>query len=809
MDVLPSPSNNLIYSGGQNNGASSGVLKSVDMGKHWVVKSNGLFDTRIKSLGIVDELGDHVYVGVPGRIYETLDGAESWTVVNESAKFGTCYSFKNGTINNEPYIFASCDAGIANIPVKGGDWNLIPPGGWGRAGYLTVSDSLGSASVLGGCLGGHVFIGTVINATAANWTSFPDRPCTMLALNPNNKDHFIYTKPPITYQSMDGGQTYENLNHSNIFHCGIDRVGNLYTAAMGGAFISRDCGPGPNMKRPCSWQAYYDQRIQRRTNNSMIRVPHDYQRISLDFGGSVSFSSDQGLFIRPPGDSLELIKANGNLSNNIALKAAVSEGDGPGKNYIVTAVWDWAPLGSWDSGDHWPSWQTPADGTSGSCIGEGGGAYGMGKSNHMLLMHHHNILASSIGGKNLSRFVVPHGATVFGPTYTTMQGSRTEPDGAVYAPLFMGPLPWSTLQDKALSCTGDEFVEDLGVMTNYTCVATVDIGTTYGWYRGVNYAVWRGDQDGHCHICNISGNSSLWNYTAVPGAISYVKIQEESDKETHRMLQLYDSDGDGRIDPHDLVASMSEKEKKVAIEVDDDDGKDCNSDEECRDVDDGDDVDEDGWSLVGTTLMMDQDRDRAQGSNQWIIKNFNYGEGMNWTWTPLPDHMTGTNAFVNDPTDNSTIYGIAPTCISRSHDRGDTWLPCWNATDGSFEGPFSGLAIKDSRTMIAVRSGAVPLRTQDGGATWKPLTSCSQIASYSHGALYSWTGNTLILLGSGGTQSSWHPHAGFIWKSTDDGDTWTDESADLVTMAVGAAQWYENKFYINTMGQGILYKEME
>ena len=45
--------------------------------------------------------------------------------------------------------------------------------------------------------------------------------------------------------------------------------------------------------------------------------------------------------------------------------------------------------------------------------------------------------------------------------------------------------------------------------------------------------------------------------------------------------------------------------------------------------------------------------------------------------------------------------------------------------------------------------------------------------------------------------------------STDDGDTWEDHTSDLVTMAVGAAQWYENKFYINTMGQGILYKILE
>lgn len=780
--------------------------------------SNGIFDTRIKSMGIVDEKGDHVYVAVPGGIYETTDAAETWTLVNNSHRFGTCYSFKNGTILGEEYIFASCDIGIINIPVKGGEWNVIPPGGWGRAGYLTVSDSLENTSVLGGCLGGHVFIGTVINTTAANWTSFTDRPCTMLALNPNNKDHFIYTKPPLTYQSTDGGKTYESLNHSNIFHCGIDRVGNLYTAAMGGAFISRDCGPGPNMKRPCSWQGLYDKRVQRRTNRTTVRGAHDYQRISLDFGGSVSFSSDQGLFIKTKDDNLELIKANGNLSNNIALKASISEGDGPGKNYIVTAVWDWAPLASWDSGAHWPSWQTADDGASGTCIGEGGGSYGMGKSNHMLLMHHHNILASTRGGKNLSRFVVPHGATVFGPTYSMLPGTQTaEPNGAVYAPLFMGGMPWDTVADKIFACNGTEFVADIGLHTNYSCIATVDIGTTYGWYPGVNYAVWRGDSDKHCHICKIPGNSTNWELKNETGVFSFVKQQAKADRDIKKMMDLLDSDGDGRIDDHDLVASMSKPDNSFAEEDpddpddgDDDDGEDyCDSDEECSDIDGGKDEDDSTGILIGSTLYMSSDIPKSTGGKEWIIKNFNYGQGMNWTWTPIPDHMAGTNAFTTDPTNASTIYGIAPNCISRSYDQGDTWLPCWNASDGSFKGPFSGLVIKDSKTMIAMRSGAVPLRTKDGGNTWHELESCSIISTFSMGALYSWSGKTLALLGHGGSQSPSHPHAGFVWRSTDDGDTWTDETGDLVTMAVGAAQWYEEKLYLNTMGQGILYKTFE
>eukprot|EP00937_MAST-01D_sp_MAST-1D-sp2_P005083 g5083.t1 len=858
LEVSPPANPNIIYAGGQNNGASSGVLKSADGGAHWTVASNGMFNTRVQALGIVDKEGDHVYCAVPGGIYETTDGAASWHLINGSNTLGTCHSFKNGTIDSEPFMFASCDIGIANIPIgrSGASWSVIPPGGWGRAGYLTVSDSLQNTSVLGGCLGGHVFIGTVVNRTYANWTSFPDRPCVMLALNPNNKDHFIYTHPPITYQSMDGGKTYENLNHSNIFHCGIDRKGWLYTAAMGGAFVSKDCGPGPGMKRPCSWQGYYDKRVQRRTNASMVRGAHDYQRISLDFGAdstglsSVAFSSDQGLFIKPLNDSsLELIKANGNMSNNIALKACVSKGDGgPDGRYIVTAVWDWAPLASWDSGQHWPSWQAP-DGYSGSCIGEGGGAYGMGASNHMLLMHHHNIMASPIGGKNLSRFVVPRGATVFGPAYQsladgTVEG-RTMPSGAVYAPLFFAPIPFAQRTDQVLATPGfqancTDMTADMPQHTNYSCLATIDLGTQYGWYKSINYALWNGLNQS-CHVCSLSGNVSLWTYANKTGLISYSQpptIQARSQRDMATLMAQFDFDGDGRIDGHDLARSMV-NDSWAVLEEERERGmqfgggahakpkayrvlphahrerhrqRESNAQKHERHLDEMSQHDRSG-TMTGRTPQLSSAASEKYGGvelgggAQFIIKNFNYGVGMNWTWTQLPPHLAGIHSFSTDPTSNATLYAVAADCIAKSHDGGDTWDPCWNATN--LTGSFADLVIKNSSTMIAVRNGAVPLRTFDSGGTWQPLDSTMLVASFSHGVLWSWTGNTLIMLGSGGSQSDEHPHAAYVWKSTDDGDTWTDETGDLVTMGPGAAQWYENDFYINSMGQGIQVKTLE
>ena len=54
---------------------------------------------------------------------------------------------------------------------------------------------------------------------------------------------------------------------------------------------------------------------------------------------------------------------------------------------------------------------------------------------------------------------------------------------------------------------------------------------------------------------------------------------------------------------------------------------------------------------------------------------------------------------------------------------------------------------------------------------------------------------------------------GFIWRSTDDGDTWTDETGDYTSMSGGIAQWYggttgsgDNMLYISSLGQGISAK---
>ena len=838
----PAKNPNVMYAGGQNNGAASGVLRSLDGGRHWTQASSGLWSTKVEGVHVVDDAGAHVLVAVVGALYESLDYAATWRYIRGSSDFGTCNTFKNGTIDGAPHVLVGCSVGVANAPSADGstplgDWEVIPPGGISRT-YLSVSDSKVTNSVLGACLGKVAFTGVIINRTFANWTAHPNpqrRQCIMLALNPNNADHFIYsTTPAPSYQTFDGGKTFEAIL-GGMWHVGIDRLGRLYQASMSGAFVCTNASAAPQKS---AWRAYYSRRIQRRTNLTVYRRPHDYQRIALDFGGRVSFPSDQGLFKTPAGTGLLLETLNGNLSNNIALAAAVSKGDGPGKRFLVTAAWDWAPLASWDSGVHWPSWQKGNgvdDGGGATCIGEGGGAYSMGTSNNMLVMHHHNIMHSSYGGKNMSRFVVPHGGTVFAPTYATQAGSRHEPNGAVYAPVFMGPLPWNKTEGKRVECTAGELVADLGVLTtNYTCLSAVDLGTQYGWYRGVNYAAWRGDTDRHCYACRLVGNSSEWTYVDAAGAWSYAYRTAEGTRARAELLAELDSDGDGRIDVLDLRATQDTppKEDEHEHEHEHEHG---DEDEEARGVGElegeGEEESEEGeergevpsTSVGASSTSLPEQAEpgllqlsggTAARGPQYILKNFAFGGGWNWTYQELPPHLQDKGQihhYMTNPDRPDAVYAVAPGCIARSDDRGDTWGECWRVGQGvlvNFTG-VDGILFKNDQVIFLYRGRMPPLRTMDGGATWRVLESVSHIAQYGVKLSYSWSGKTLVVHANGGVQSADHPHTAYVWKSTDDGDTWTDETDDIVTNRAGITGWYEKTLYMSSMGQGIFAKDFE
>jgi len=117
--------------------------------------------------------------------------------------------------------------------------------------------------------------------------------------------------------------------------------------------------------------------------------------------------------------------------------------------------------------------------------------------------------------------------------------------------------------------------------------------------------------------------------------------------------------------------------------------------------------------------------------------------------------------------------------------------------------------------MFVMRVGKVPLKTVDGGATWKPMTSLASLyQANSPGGTptqafkgeLSWTGKTLVVYGADRSAIKRHEFGTKVWKSTDDGETWTDEIGDMTTISVGHGRWYESDFYIVTQGQGVIAK---
>ncbi len=71
---------------------------------------------------------------------------------------------------------------------------------------------------------------------------------------------------------------------------------------------------------------------------------------------------------------------------------------------------------------------------------------------------------------------------------------------------------------------------------------------------------------------------------------------------------------------------------------------------------------------------------------------------------------------------------------------------------------------------------------------------------------YSWSGKTLVLHGKDMGAPNRGEYAGFVWRTKDDGDTFVDETGDLVTMAVNQGSWFGEDFYLTTSGEGILRK---
>merc|ERR1711957_665800 len=192
------------------------------------------------------------------------------------------------------------------------------------------------------------------------------------------------------------------------------------------------------------------------------------------------------------------------------------------------------------------------------------------------------------------------------------------------------------------------------------------------------------------------------------------------------------------------------------------------------------------------------------GNSVFLLTSNDFGVSWNWT-TAMPANLQASG-LVLDPTSQNSLFGFTSSCLAHSIDQGLTWSACSTSTD--LTGKFKKLIVKDSQVMFMMRNGAVPLRPTDGGLTWTELTSAAPLFKYGAtlDASLSWSGNTLVLHGADHSAIGRGEYGMSVWKSCDDGNTWTDETGDLVTISPSGGVWYEKDFYLPTSGEGVTVK---
>ena len=709
---------NVIYTGGQNNGVSSGILKSVDGGKHWTRNSKGLWDTRILGCWVHPEHedGSYVFAGTHSGVYESADSAESWTRCDETMGWGMVRSFRSGMINGEHYILANADRAILTRKLSSAcGWQKIDaPGGFPANQHLSVIVHDGNTEVLtvvGGWGGGDMYYGNIVNETYAKWTG----PVTTsageklspsnVAIDPKDRNHFLFSKGGEyrTYESKDGGKTAARIeSHADkgAFFVMIDSRGWFYTATQEGAFASQDAG--------VTWNPLHVW-MQNRDGTRHDRVPHDFQRIVPDFrGDGVAIPSDQGLHIVDLSTMQNMTNAIGDMKNAMSLSAIISPSKThPGSRNLVVNAWDWNVVASWNDGATWPSWKDSE--ANPYWCGEGGGGSGMGASGKVVMMHHSTWGQSSDGGHNWIRANAPGNVQSGAFDYVRLAGSRSEPAGTCFT-------------------TGD-FPAD-----------TPPAPPPGGFSAG--------------------NDPSSWGLSKSVGATSFAR-------------------------PVTAFSDSLDKDKVVPrVEAE------------------ADGVDEMNPNKVGPEYAAGVQP--LKGDNVKFLMTSN-DFGVSWNWTAMPANLQASGLVV-DPTSKNSLFGITSNCLAHSIDQGLTWSACSTAT--GLVGHFTTLLVKDSKVMFMVRDGAVPLRTTNGGSTWTELTSAAPL--YKYGATFlaslSWSGNTLVLHGVDHSAIGRGEYGTSVWKSCDSGNTWADETGDLVTISPGPGVWYEKDFYLVTSGEGVTVK---
>lgn len=790
---------------------SSGVLKSVDGGAHWTVNSSGIWDTHIWGVFVhpSDPQGNHVLVGTGSGIYESKDGAASWELVNGTEGFGAVVSFAEVTIGGKQYIAANHMSGggsISSVPVSGGLWQTAKvPGGIGIAQLSTVTTAGESELVM--CVtegwAGGVYYGKFDSPTNIEWTgplnitrnvyeSWSDTAkyrhatyddfwdsCPPFGAPKDCKGHWHWV--PCKNESLpagggscspDGGFRGPDLGIegcrsavANGTDLGFKPAAYLYKANMPHEYLAYDgmCFASDNFKtwaapQPASQWAnstvkqdtgatYCGRGIgdfpvnsTKITCNNAAVDPNDRNHfIYSDTKTHYNWDShDGGITVR----KMAMTPGHGGVSphNHGTFYVAI---DGRGWSYCASQG------GAYVSRDNGTSFEalhmviTPR-------------GYEENASEFPLVdrvLHDYQGISTGFRGDGVA-FPSDQGLGILDGTNNTLINA-------------VGDLHNNMAMSALISPSKDGKSRNIVVnLWDWNQAFSIDDGATWRGWATSEAAPYACGEGGWGFSLGKSGHVLMfhhldWWYSPDGG---YNFVQQEFPGQGGLGL-AYVRQAGSLTEPNGTVFSLMKGPAGPTGEFLVDDSKSKKEREHELHV-------QEKLSLTDPNYKSAD----APSTFTWLLTSENFGR--NFTYKVLPDNLQtcgALNALAVDPTVPNSLYVLLDNCLAHSTTQGSTWSPCITAP--GLEGPFladsGALIIKNSKVMFVMRDGKVPLKTVDGGKTWKEMASLASLYATGYPKLakfkmeLSWTGKTLALYGADLGAVGRQEFGSKVWKSVD------------------------------------------
>jgi photosystem II stability/assembly factor-like uncharacterized protein len=305
---------NQVHTGGINTWRSNDAGVSWSITSHWFEPSAGAGNYNHADIHALDYIGNTLYAGTDGGIYESNNHADDWVNISQGLRITQFYRIGAFTDDGSDYVMGGAqDNGLNHFEDMGAGFGNINH--WEGADGFECSPDVASDLVFGatqrGCMVRYAYPGGSVDAL----TVFPGDSCGGSWLTPHFFDatnDVIWAGYQDVWNSTDDGDNWTNISNGAIGGGLADHMAMapsddnvIYVSKNGSIFRTVDGG--------ASWANITANLF---TTGQVITYftidPNDADRLWVTLGG---FSAGNKVFFRDIGSDASWTNVTGNLPN--------------------------------------------------------------------------------------------------------------------------------------------------------------------------------------------------------------------------------------------------------------------------------------------------------------------------------------------------------------------------------------------------------------------------------------------------------------------------------------------------------------